>query len=143
MDIRSLMNISGAALTAERTRADTITANLANARATRTPDGGPYRRQVPVFEAVTASEDPFGDILADKFSKPVVSEIVEDDRPGTFVHDPGHPDADPDTGMVELPNVSVLEEMVDLMSSTRSYEANVTAISATKSMALKALEIGR
>ena len=59
------------------------------------------------------------------------------------MHDPGHPDADPDTGMVELPNVSVLEEMVDLMSSTRSYEANVTAISATKSMALKALEIGR
>lgn len=143
MDVRTLLDISGAALTAERTRADTITANLANARATRTPDGGPYRRKVPVFEAVSASSDPFGDLLADKFDKPVVSGIVEDDRPGVMVHDPAHPDADPDTGMVEMPNVSVLEEMVDLMSATRSYEANVTAVSATKAMALKALEIGR
>ena len=93
--------------------------------------------------AVSASDDPFGSLLADKMRKPVVAEVVEDAREGQLIYDPGHPDANPETGMVEMPNVSVLEEMVDLMSASRSFEANVTAMSATKNMVLKALEIGR
>ena len=143
MNIRALLDVSASALSAERTRLDTITSNIANSRATRTPEGGAYKRQVPVFEAVSASDDPFGSLLADKMRKPVVAEVVEDAREGQLIDDPGHPDADPETGMVEMPNVSVLEEMVDLMSASRSFEANVTAMSATKQMALKALEIGR
>ena len=143
MDLLSILEVSASALTAERTRLDTITSNIANSRATRTPEGGAYQRRVPVFSAVAASQDAFGSVLADKMRKPIVSEVSIDTRPGQLVHDPGHPDADPETGMVELPNVSVLEEMVDLMSASRSYEANVTAVSATKAMALKALEIGR
>jgi flagellar basal-body rod protein FlgC len=143
MDLKAILNISASALTAERTRLDTISSNIANSRATRTPEGGAYKRKMPVFSAVAATEDPFASLLAEKMRKPIVSEIVEDQRPGQLVHDPGHPDADPDTGMVELPNVSILEEMVDMMSASRSYEANVTAMSATKAMALKALEIGR
>ena len=143
MDLRALLDVSASALSAERTRHETITSNIANSRATRTPEGGAYKRQVPVFEAVSASDDPFSSILADKLRKTVVSDIVQDDREGQLIHDPSHPDADPETGMVEMPNVSVLEEMVDLMSASRSFEANVTAMSATKQMALKALEIGR
>jgi flagellar basal-body rod protein FlgC len=143
MGLLTTLDISASALTAERSRLDTITSNIANSRATRTPDGGPYKRRLSVFKAVPVSDDPFGSVLAGKMQKPIVSEIIEDQRPGVRVYDPGHPDADPDTGMLELPNVSVLEEMVDLMSASRSYEANVTAISATKAMALKALEIGR
>ena len=143
MGLLTNLDVSASALTAERTRLDTITSNIANSKATRTPEGGAYKRRMTVFTAVPATDDPFGSMLTSKMSKPIVSEVIEDQRPGQLVYDPGHPDADPETGMLELPNVSILEEMVDLMSASRSYEANVTAISATKAMALKALEIGR
>jgi len=78
-----------------------------------------------------------------KLAAPQVVDVVADERPDQLIYDPGHPDADPETGLVAMPNVNLVEEMVDMISSSRSYEANVTAMSSTKSMALKALEIGR
>jgi len=82
-------------------------------------------------------------VLDQKLQAPKVVDVVVDDRPNEQVYNPGHPDADPETGMVEMPNVNVVEEMVDMISASRAYESNVTAIGATKNMALKALEIGR
>ena len=143
MDLLSILQVSASGLSAERTRLQTVSSNIANAQTTRTADGGPYTRKVPVFRADPVSADAFGSVLDSKLRRPVVADVVADQRPNEFVYDPGHPDADPETGLVEMPNVNVVEEMVDMISASRSYEANVTAISATKNMALKALEIGR
>jgi len=142
MDLLGILQVSASGLSAERTRLQTVSSNIANAQTTKTPEGGPYRRKVPVFRADPAG-DAFGSMLDQKLRKPIVSNVVEDQRDLEYVHDPGHPDADPETGLVAMPNVNVVEEMVDMISASRSYEANVTAISATKNMALKALEIGR
>ncbi len=142
MDLLGILQVSASGLSAERTRLQTVSSNIANAQTTRTPEGGPYTRKVPVFKAEAVS-DRFGTVLDAKLRKPVVADVVSDARPTEHVYDPGHPDADPETGLVEMPNVNVVEEMVDMISASRSYEANVTAISATKNMALKALEIGR
>lgn len=141
MDLLGILSVSASGMTAERTRLQTVSSNIANAQTTRTDEGGPYIRKVPVFRSVSAG-DAFGSMLRGKLSKPIVTDVVEDQRPTTFVLDPGHPDAD-EYGMVEMPNVNVVEEMVDMVNASRAYEANVTAISATKNMALKALEIGR
>lgn len=139
MSLFNSFNISGSALTAERVRMDTIANNLANAQTTRTEDGGPYRRQMAVFEAI---EDP-KKILKQPLGQGVrVVGIVEDQTPARLVYDPQHPDANGD-GYVAMPNVDVATEMVDLITATRAYEANITAINAAKSMAMKALEIGR
>ena len=143
MDLLNILQISASGLTAERTRLQTVSSNIANAQTTRTEEGGPYQRRLPVFQSDAVSTNPFGDMLDRKLLAPKVVDVVVDDRPTEKVYNPGHPDANPETGMVEMPNVSVLEEMVDLMSASRSFEANVTAMSATKQMALKALEIGR
>ncbi len=142
MNLLSILQVSASGLTAERTRLQTVSSNIANANTTRTEEGGPYLRKMPVYQAAPAQES-FGDLMADKRRKPVVVDVVEDQRPPEQVYDPGHPDADPETGLVLMPNVNVVEEMVDMMSASRSYESNVTAISATKNMLLKALEIGR
>ena len=127
--------ISGSGLTAERLRMDTIANNLANANTTRTDAGGPYRRQVPVF----------AEMLRDRAGAPGGVRVVgvrEDNSEPRLVYDPQHPDASPD-GYVAMPNVHVVKEMVDLITATRAYEANVTAINSAKAMAQKALEIGR
>ena len=126
----SSIDVSGSGLSAQRRRLDLIAENLANAETTRTPEGGPYRRQSPVF----ATDLMQGGV--------VVSDVVADPRPPRTVYQPGHPDADA-AGYVRMPNVEVVEEMVDMISATRSYEANVTALNAAKSMTRKALEIGR
>jgi flagellar basal-body rod protein FlgC len=122
-----------------------ISSNLANANATRTPEGGPYKRKDAVF-AATPLDRPFDRALDGATAKQVrkveVSEIVEDQNPPRLQYDPSHPDANPQ-GYVAMPNVNVVEEMTDMISATRSYEANVTAVQAAKSMALKTLEIGR
>lgn len=145
MDFFSSMNVSSSALSAERTRMNLISSNLANANATRTPEGGPYKRKDAVF-AATPIDSPFNRVLdgatAQQVRKVEVSEIVEDSNPPRLQYDPGHPDANPQ-GYVAMPNVNVVEEMTDMISATRSYEANVTAVQAAKSMALKTLEIGR
>ncbi len=130
---------SASGLTAERLRMDTIANNLANANTTRTESGGAYRRQMVVFAPIQES----GGIRRKTMGQGVkVVGIVEDSSPSRIIYDPQHPDANID-GYVELPNVHVVKEMVDLITATRAYEANITAINSAKSMAQKALEIGR
>ena len=143
MALLKILQVSASGLSAERTRLQTVSSNIANAQTTRTEEGGPYQRRLPVFRSDSVSNNPFGDVLEQKLQAPKVVEVVVDKRPNEQVYNPGHPDADPETGMVEMPNVNVVEEMVDMISASRAYESNVTAISATKNMALKALEIGR
>lgn len=143
MSFLSSMDISASALTAERTRMDVVAENLANINTTRTAEGGPYRRRYVVFEQ--KADPSFNEYLTDALGRRAgsgvrVSEIGEDQSPFKLDYEPGHPDANAD-GYVEMPNVDLAREMVDMISATRSYEANVTAANATKNMALKALEI--
>lgn len=145
MDFFSAINVSSSALSAERTRMNLISSNLANATATRTPEGGPYKRKDAVFSA-TPLESRFNRALdgatAQQVRQVEVSRIVEDQNPPRMQYDPSHPDANPQ-GYVAMPNVNVVEEMADMIGATRAYEANVTAVQAAKSMAMKTLEIGR
>lgn len=139
-DLLDTFNIAASGLGAERVRLHTIATNMANARTTRTADGTPYQRQVPVFG--TEELDPFGDALDQATSRVVVEEIAVDGRPPVRTYDPGHPDADTD-GYVSYPDINVLQEMVDLMTTNRSYEANANVIESTRDMAMTALNIGR
>jgi flagellar basal-body rod protein FlgC len=142
MDGATAFAISASGLRAQRLRMDVIAANLANAQSTRTPEGGPYRRREVVLEAVSASER-FSDVLGEASGDAVrVARVVSDDEPPRIVFDPGHPDADA-TGYVAFPNVNVVAEMVDLMTATRAYEANVAAINATKRLLEATLSIGQ
>lgn len=135
--------ISASGLTAERLRMDTIANNLANAETTRTPEGGPYRRQVPVFAPILdRAMGPSFSRQGHRGQGVRVVAIVEDESEPRLVYDPQHPDANGD-GYVAMPNVNVVREMVDLVSATRAYEANITALNAAKQMAQRALEIGR
>ncbi|NLU36673.1 MAG: flagellar basal body rod protein FlgC [Clostridiales bacterium] len=143
MKIFDTMRISASGLTAERLRMDTIASNIANVNTTRTEEGGPYRRKVAVFRENLETEINKQTGNIERVSRGVKAVgVVEDDSPLQSVYDPGHPDAD-ENGYVMMPNVNILNEMVDMIAATRAYEANVTAINATKSMMLKALEIGR
>lgn len=140
------INISASGLTAEKLRMDVISRNIANVNTTRTADGTPYRRQVAVFMEDNR-QIPFSEYLNDASKSLIgsgvkVAGIKEDKSPFKSVYDPGHPDAD-ENGYVLMPNVDVMTEMVNMISASRAYEANVTAINSTKNMALKALEIGR
>lgn len=141
------LDIGASALTAQRLRMDTISQNIANANTTRTENGTPYRRRIVVFEEKSQSK-PFSEYLTDSSKEQFtgngvkVAKIVEDNSPLKRVYDPGNPDADKD-GYVQMPNVDTITEMVNMISATRAYEANVTSINTTKSMAMKALEIGR
>lgn len=142
-DIFTTMKISASAMASQRTRLNVISANVANVETTRTPEGGPYRRQEVVFR--TAQEGFAGNLeraLRDSVQGVEVAEIRASAEPPRVVYDPGHPDAD-GQGMVAMPNVDILEEMVDMMTATKAYEANVTVIKSAKRMALKALDIGR
>lgn len=124
-------DISASGLSAQRVRLDTIASNLANVETTRTPHGGPYRRLLPVF--ASRGRNPAGvEVIG----------IAVDPRDPRRVYQPGHPDADTD-GFVAYPNVNIVEEMVDLVSATRSYEANAAAYDAAKTMAQRALDLGR
>jgi flagellar basal-body rod protein FlgC len=140
MDIIDTLSVTASGLTAQRVRMQTVAANMANARTTRTADGGPYRRRMPVFES--APVDPFGNELDMAMERVNVTEIAESDEPFVRVFDPGHPDADGD-GYVEFPNVNILEEMVDMMMTARTYEANSNVVTVTKSMAQTAIDISR
>jgi flagellar basal-body rod protein FlgC len=145
MDLFTAMDTSSSALSAERTRMNLISSNLANVNTTRTPEGGPYKRKDAVFSA-TPVVDGFGRALdgaAGKHLRQVsVTEIVEDKSAPRMQYDPGHPDADPQ-GYVAMPNVNVVEEMADMITATRVYEANVMTAQAAKNMALKTLEISK
>ncbi len=131
----SSIDISASGLIAQRIRLDTIANNIANANTTRTAEGGPYRRQEVVFRVHREEDAPASRGVE-------VEAVVVSDDPPKMVYDPSHPDAGPD-GRVALPNVNIVEEMVDMIAATRAYEANVTAVSAARSMVSKALEIGR
>ena len=137
----SALEIAASGLAAERTRMNTIASNLANARTTRTAEGGPYRRIDPVFEAVALDRTRAG-AAVNGVSMARVARIEEDQRPGTMVYEPGHPDANGE-GYVEYPNVNAVEEMVNMITASRAYEAAVTSIDTVKRMARAALEIGR
>jgi len=145
MDFFDAINTSSSALSAQRLRMNLISGNLANVNTTRTRMGGPYRRKEAVFAAQPVNQS-FSGILADRQNKKLstvqVVEVVEDQNPPVLKYDPQHPDAD-EKGYVAMPNINLMEEMVNMISATRGYEANVTALKAAKDMALKALEIGR
>lgn len=159
------LNISATGLRAQRVRQNVISSNLANAETTRTTEGGPYRRQKVILEADPIEFDQFlvqeqakikGRQTQEGHQKipqpewPIAEEnigsgvkvaaIVNDDKPLRMVYDPSHPDAD-EKGYVAMPNVNVVEEMVDMITATRAYEANATAFNSTKQMMLKALEL--
>ncbi len=149
MSFLQSFNISGSGLTAQRQRMDIISENLANIDATRTANGGPYRRKMVVFTSTNTSDSLFNKMLysnikdinsSNQIRGVEVSQIVEDESPFKLSYDPTHPDAN-EEGYVELPNVDSLKETVDMMEAVRSYQANVTALNAIKQMASKALEI--
>ncbi|MBI4925146.1 MAG: flagellar basal body rod protein FlgC [Bdellovibrio sp.] len=145
MDFFSSMRVSASGLEAQTKRMNTVSSNIANAETTQTPEGGPYKRKDPVFTATTDRES-FGEILQNKLDEEiqgvVVEDIVKDERPPRMVYNPSHPQAN-EEGYVAMPNINPVEEMANMISAQRSYEANVTAMNAAKSMAQKALEIGK
>lgn len=143
------IDASASGLTAERLRMDVISNNIANSNTTRTDRGGAYRRRFVVFEPREREPRTFEQTLmravglSNRTGEGVRAvSIMEDTAQGPLVYDPGHPDANAD-GYVEKPNVNIVNEMVDMITAQRAYEANTTAINAAKSMASKALEIGR
>lgn len=143
MDISTAMDISGSGLKAQRARLNVTAMNLANVNTTRTIEGGPYKAKSVVFSAEPVRN--FSSVLEENTSKlrqVEVTQVIEDDKPFKEVYDPSHPDAD-EEGIVRMPNVDVPEQMVDMLSARRSYEANITAVDTVKSMALQALEISR
>ncbi|HBG17108.1 MAG TPA: flagellar basal body rod protein FlgC [Firmicutes bacterium] len=131
------MDVNGSALGAQRLRLDLISSNIANATTTRTPEGGPYRRKVPVF-----AEDLKQTLGGSTLNGVRVLAIVEDQTPLRLVYDPSHPDAN-EEGYVYYPNVNMVNEMVNLMEAGRAYEANVTAFNTAKEMFKAALSIGK
>jgi flagellar basal-body rod protein FlgC len=165
MDLMNAAKISGTALAAHRTKLNVIAENLANVDTTRTAEGGPYRRKMVIFKGddinsfksvieqkqakknqpnIELSPIEFdSDKRSDKGDGVRVDEIVRSQEDFTLVFNPAHPDADPDTGYVKMPNVDHLTEIADMLVAKRSYEASVTVLSSTKDMVAKALEIGR
>jgi len=145
MDFMTAFDISASGLSADRTRINTISMNLANAKTTRTVQGGPYRRRSVVQQA-TDVDDPFSIHMRSALDRAVqgvrVSAVTMDNRPFKRVYEPGNPDANAE-GYVMYPDINVVEEMANLMSAQRNYEANVTTVDAVKGMFIKALDIGR
>lgn len=136
----NVFDISASALTAERARLAVIAQNIANAQVTRMPDGQPYRRQRVLFESVlqTAKGKKGGALPAGA----VRATVAPDDSPFPRVKQPGHPDADKD-GWVNMPNVNVIDEMVDLLDASRTYEANLSALRTYRQMLQQTLEMTR
>ncbi len=132
-----LFDVSASALEAQRMRMNTVASNMANAQSTNTEAGGPYVKKEVAFSSVQINQGESDGLVGVK-----VSEILEDKKPPLIVYDPGHPDADED-GNVSMPNINVMEEMVNMMMALRAYEANVKAFNMSKGMYQKALEIGR
>lgn len=145
MDFFNAIQASSSGLSAQRLRMNLISGNLANINTTHTREGGPYRRKEAVFAARplnSSFKNMLTDRLYNKLSGVKVVKIHEDQSPPVMKYNPHHPDAD-DQGYVSMPNMNIMEEMVNMISATRGYEANVTALKAAKDMVLKALEIGR
>lgn len=142
----SAFAISASGLTAERLRLDLISNNIANMNTTgrpNDPNNPPYRRRIPLFAQILKQEE-VADVSQPQFSGAGVrvTKVLEDNNPPRLVYDPSHPDAD-EKGYVAYPNINIVNEMVNMITASRAYEANVTALNAAKDIALKALEIGR
>jgi flagellar basal-body rod protein FlgC len=153
MSFWNSLRISASGLSAQRLRLDMVSNNIANAQTTRTAEGGAYKRQDVVFSPQGPASHLPGFIAARLSNSPVasrglqsggveVAQVVTDQEAGPRVYDPNHPDAD-EEGYVTYPNVNLVVEMTNMLSATRSYEANLSVIEAVKRMALKALDIGR
>ena len=151
MPLGASIQVSASGLTAERLRLDVISNNIANANTTRGVDGQPFRRKEVVFSARGAGGNDFASQLASARGGGAsgagggveVSEIRDDTSDFQMVYDPGHPDADKKTGIVKMPNVNPILEMVDMMSATRAYEGGIAAVNAAKQMQARALDIGK
>lgn len=149
MDLTDSIAVSVSGLDAQRRRLNVIASNLANAQSTKTPGGGPYKRRDVVFRSAavpSAFQRAFRQVAvgpeAHALEGVAVAKVVEDRKPGQVIYDPHHPDADA-KGFVRMPNVNVMEEMVNMIGASRAYEANVQAINATRAMWNRALEIGK
>ena len=136
------MEILADGMTAERVRMDVTTSNMANAQTTRTQEGGPYRRRDPVFAAKTLEGTAFSGELAEAMQTVAVREVVSDQNTPRLVHMPNHPDANA-AGDVAMPNVVLMEEMVNMITASRNYEASVTCMHGLVEMTEKALNLGR
>ena len=145
MDFSKAMRVSSSGLTAQRMRMNTISSNIANINTTRTPEGGPYRRKDVVFESMPEQRS-FGEVLSTtpqtEVQRVQVTDVHVDRKAPLLKYEPDHPDADPN-GYVAYPNINLMEEMTNMIQATRAYEANVSAMQATKDMAMSALNIGR
>lgn len=145
MDFLTSLKISSSALSANRKRMGAISSNIANAQTTRTPEGGPYRKKEVVFGSEPARES-FGKILEGELGENMqtvhATEILSLNQPPLLKYQPNHPDANKQ-GYVAYPNINTMEEMANMISASRSYEANMSALNTTKNMAMKALEIGQ
>lgn len=145
MDILSGMRVSASGMAAQRMRMNTINSNIANVNTTRTPEGGAYRRKDVVFEAIPDAKS-FGEILTTQPQKDVarvqVTDVLVDRKAPLMKYEPDHVDANED-GYVAYPNINLMEEMANMIMTTRAYEANVSAMNATKDMAMTSLELGR
>ncbi len=139
MDVKTILSISASGMNAQRARTEAIASNLANSDVTRTADGGPYKRQVPIFRS--QSVDPFGAALNNELSTVEVADVEQLEQ-FRREYDPGHPDADED-GYVLKPDIDIMTEMVDLMEAVRSYEANANVVDVTRELVSAALRIGK
>jgi len=145
MDVLTSLKISSSGLAANKKRMAAISSNIANAQTTRTAEGGPYRKKEVVFGTEPARES-FSDILEGELEemaqKVHATEVISTNKPPILKYEPGHPDAN-DKGYVAYPDINVMEEMANMISASRNYEANISAFNTAKGMAVKALEIGR
>ena len=145
MDFSTGLRISASGLSAQRMRMNTINSNIANINTTRSPEGGPYRRKDVVFESMPDARN-FGELVTmppnDNLARVQVTDVYVDQNAVDLRYEPDHPDANPE-GFVAYPKINLMEEMANMIQASRSYEANVAAIEATKQMALGAMEIGR
>ncbi len=144
MNFIDSLTISSSGLSAQRLRMNLISSNMANVNTTRTETGEPYKRKDAIFEALPTGgfKAVLDQRLEDAGGGVKVARIIEDNKPFVEKYDPDHPDAD-ENGYIQLPNVNIVEEMVNMISASRSFEANATAVRATKDMVSIALEIGR
>jgi flagellar basal-body rod protein FlgC len=145
MDFLTSLKISSSGMNANRKRMAAISSNIANAEVTQTPEGGPYRRKEVVLGAEPAREN-FSEILEGELDEKAqtvnATEVISTNRPPILKYEPGNPHANAE-GMVAYPNINTMEEMANMISASRAYEANISAFNTTKGMALKALDIGR
>jgi len=142
LDFLTALHVSGSALSAERTRVNLASSNLANAETTRGPGGKPYQRLDPVFESMRVAAQDEAPTIGQSPLGVRVSQIVADPSVGKKVYSPSHPDADVD-GFVTFPNVNPISEIVNLLSASRAFEANATAVETLKQMASRGLDITR